>query len=83
MDEDGEVEVGEAGGEGEEELHHYAIGTMGEGVREDEVRGGGNENAQEQQGPRDHCVPSVGLVDIHPPEVEPKAPELVASTGEA
>ncbi|RWW82703.1 hypothetical protein BHE74_00008820 [Ensete ventricosum] len=56
---------------------------MGEGVGEDEVRDDGDKNAQEEEGPRDHCVPSLGLVNAHPPETGLEAPELIANVGEA
>ncbi|RRT83367.1 hypothetical protein B296_00000634 [Ensete ventricosum] len=81
-DEGGEAEVGEAEGRGEKELDHHIIGMMGGGVGENEVGGEGDENAQEEEGPGDHDVPSIGLVYTHPPEAGPKALELVASVGE-
>ncbi|RWV82185.1 hypothetical protein BHE74_00038881 [Ensete ventricosum] len=56
---------------------------MGGGVGEDEVRGDGDENAQEEERPEDYCMPNIGLVNAHPPKVGPEAPELFASTGEA
>ncbi|RRT39029.1 hypothetical protein B296_00057587 [Ensete ventricosum] len=55
-----ETAVGEAGGKGEGELDHHVIGMVGEGAKEDEVRGSGDENAQEEEeGPKDHCVSTV------------------------
>ncbi|RRT56610.1 hypothetical protein B296_00047737 [Ensete ventricosum] len=52
---------------------------MGGGVGKDEMGDGGDENAQDEEGPRDHCVPNVGLVDAYPPEAGSKAPELITS----
>ncbi|THU59537.1 hypothetical protein C4D60_Mb07t03140 [Musa balbisiana] len=56
---------------------------MGEGIGEDKVGGGGDEDAQEEEGPGDHCVPNVGLVDAHPPEAGPEAHDLVVNAREA
>ncbi|RWW03597.1 hypothetical protein GW17_00033236 [Ensete ventricosum] len=78
-----EIEVGEAEDEGEGELNHHVIGTIGGSVGENKVGGGGDKNTMEKDGLGDHCMSSVVLVDAHPPEVGPKAPELVTSTGEA
>ncbi|RRT35932.1 hypothetical protein B296_00042326 [Ensete ventricosum] len=45
--------------------------TMCEGIREDNVEDDVDENVQEEEeGPGDHCVPSVELVDAHPPEID-------------
>ncbi|RZS11175.1 hypothetical protein BHM03_00042485 [Ensete ventricosum] len=53
-------------------------------VREDEVVGDGDEDAhEEEERLGDHYVPSVGLVDVHPPKVGSKASELIVSMGEA
>ncbi|RZS18539.1 hypothetical protein BHM03_00050831, partial [Ensete ventricosum] len=50
-----ETTVREAEGIGDGELDHHAVGTTGDGTREDEVRGGGDEDAQEEEkGPEDH-----------------------------
>ncbi|RWW45021.1 hypothetical protein BHE74_00049183 [Ensete ventricosum] len=57
---------------------------MGGGAREDKVGGGEDQDAQEEkEGPGDHCVPSVRLVEAHPPKVGPEAPELIISAEEA
>ncbi|RWW72999.1 hypothetical protein BHE74_00019156 [Ensete ventricosum] len=82
-DEGGEEAVGEAGGGGEEELYYHVVSIMGGGVGEDEVGGDGDENVKEKEGPEDYYVPSVRLVDTHPSEAGPEAPEIVASAGEA
>ncbi|RZR92414.1 hypothetical protein BHM03_00020692 [Ensete ventricosum] len=84
MDKGGEVEIGEAGGRGEEELDHHVISATGGGAREDEVGRSGDEGAQEdKKGLGDHYVPSIELVDAHPPETGLEAPELVVNMGEA
>ncbi|RWW77640.1 hypothetical protein BHE74_00014199 [Ensete ventricosum] len=44
-----EIEVGEVGGRGEGELDHHIIGTMGEGVGEDEAGSSGDEHNQEKE----------------------------------
>ncbi|CAL9062768.1 unnamed protein product, partial [Musa banksii] len=36
---------------------------------------------EEEEEPRDHCVPSVGLVDAHLLEARPEATDLVVSKG--
>ena len=65
-DEGGEVEVGELRGIGEGELDHHVIEAMGGSTREDNVGGGEDEDAQEkEEGPGDHCMSSVKLVDAH------------------
>ncbi|RRT58442.1 hypothetical protein B296_00025849 [Ensete ventricosum] len=76
-------EVGEAGGGGEGELDHHVVGMMDGGIGEDEVGGSGDENAWEEEGPDEHYVPSVELVDEHSPEAGSKAHELVTNAGEA
>ncbi|RWV97163.1 hypothetical protein GW17_00040069 [Ensete ventricosum] len=47
------------------------------------VTDGDEDTHEEEEGSRDHCVPSIELVNVHPPEARPEAPELVVSTGEA
>ena len=79
-----EVEAGEAKGKCEGELDHHIIGATSEGVEVDEVEGGGDEDAQEEEErPRDNCVPSVGLIDAHPLETRPKTLELIINAREA
>ena len=42
--------------------------------------GSGEENAwTKKEGPGDHCIPNVELINTHPPEVGPKAFELVVN----
>ncbi|RWW09524.1 hypothetical protein GW17_00026983, partial [Ensete ventricosum] len=45
IDEDSETEIGEVGGEGEEELNHHIVNATGGSVGEDEVGSGGDEDA--------------------------------------
>ncbi|RRT79620.1 hypothetical protein B296_00004396 [Ensete ventricosum] len=78
------AQVGKAGGGGEGELDHHVVGATIGGTGEDEVEGGGDEDAREEEERLgDHCVPSIGLVDAHPPEAGLEAPELVVNTREA
>ena len=59
-------------------MNHHIVGAMGEGTKEDEVRGDRDEDAQEDKdGPGDQCVPNVELVDAYPLEVGPEALELI------
>ncbi|RRT36950.1 hypothetical protein B296_00028803 [Ensete ventricosum] len=75
--------VGEAGGGGEGELDHYIIGVADGGIREDKVRGYRDEDTWEkEEGLGDHYMPSVGLVDAHPPVVGSEALKLVLSARE-
>ncbi|RRT34043.1 hypothetical protein B296_00045824 [Ensete ventricosum] len=83
MDEGGEATLKDVEGGDEGELDHYIIGTIGGGIGEDEMKHGGDENVQEKEGPKDHCVFSVRLVDTYPPKVRPKTHELVTGMGEA
>ncbi|RRT39204.1 hypothetical protein B296_00031037, partial [Ensete ventricosum] len=47
------------------------------------VGGDGDEDAhEEEEGPRDHSVLSIGLVDAHSLEAGPEASKLVISIGE-
>ncbi|RRT67517.1 hypothetical protein B296_00006863 [Ensete ventricosum] len=56
----------------------------GEDAGKDKVGGVDDKDAQEEEeGPGDHYMPSVRLVDTHPPKVGSEAPELIVSTGEA
>ncbi|THU73513.1 hypothetical protein C4D60_Mb04t23670 [Musa balbisiana] len=67
--EGGETEVKEVEDEGERKLDYHITSAMGESVKEDEVRDGEDENAQEkEERPKDRCMPSVGLVDVCPPK---------------
>ena len=51
---------------------------------EDEVRSGGDEDAQEkEEGPGYHCIASIRLINEHSPKVGLEAPELIISMGEA
>ncbi|RWW13832.1 hypothetical protein GW17_00022434 [Ensete ventricosum] len=81
-DEGGEVKVRKIRSRGERELDHHVVGMMGGGIGEDEVRGGGDKNVQEEKRLGDHCLPSIGLV-AYLPEAELEAPELIASPREA
>ncbi|RRT47564.1 hypothetical protein B296_00050227, partial [Ensete ventricosum] len=54
----------------------------GGSVGEDEVRGNGDEDAQEEEGLRDHCVPNVRLINAHPLEAGLEALQLIVNTGE-
>ncbi|RRT33508.1 hypothetical protein B296_00028071 [Ensete ventricosum] len=84
MNEGEEVEIGEVRGGGKGELVHHIVCVSGGNIREDEVGGGGDEDAQEkEEGPGEHCMPSVEMVDAHPPKAELKAPKLVVSAREA
>ncbi|RZS11173.1 hypothetical protein BHM03_00042489 [Ensete ventricosum] len=83
MDEGGEIEVGEAGGEGEGELDYHVIDVIGVDIRDDEVRGGGDEDIQDDEDERDHYMPSIRLVDTNLLEAESEALELTVSVMEA
>ncbi|RWW79898.1 hypothetical protein BHE74_00011787 [Ensete ventricosum] len=61
--------------------HLRLYGFSGGSVGEDEVRGNGDEDAQEE-GLRDHCVPNVRLINAHPPEAGPEALQLIVNAGE-
>ncbi|RWV95610.1 hypothetical protein GW17_00041755 [Ensete ventricosum] len=51
---------------------------MDRGIREEKVGSGGDEDAHEEKDRlKDHCVPSVELIDANPPKVELKDPELI------
>ncbi|RZR91833.1 hypothetical protein BHM03_00020017 [Ensete ventricosum] len=66
------------------ELDHHVVGATIGGTGEDEVGGGRDEDAREvEERLGEHCVPSIGLVDAHPPEAGLEAPELVVNTREA
>ncbi|RZR93388.1 hypothetical protein BHM03_00021878 [Ensete ventricosum] len=83
VDEGGEIEAGEAKGEGERKLDHHIVGVASWDSREDEVGVGCDEYTQEEEeGLGDHYVPIVGLVDTHPPKVGLEALELVVNVGE-
>ncbi|RZR84805.1 hypothetical protein BHM03_00011686 [Ensete ventricosum] len=74
----GEIRDGDEG-----ELNHHVISAIGGGTGEDKVRGDGDENAQEEEeGLGDHRVPSVNLVDAHPPKAGLETPELIVNVGE-
>ncbi|RWW14574.1 hypothetical protein GW17_00021643, partial [Ensete ventricosum] len=74
----------EVEGKGEEELDHHIIDMTNEDVCEDEVGSGGDEDAKKsEEGSGDHCVPSIGPIDVHPLKVGPEAPKLVVNMGEA
>ncbi|RWV96711.1 hypothetical protein GW17_00040553 [Ensete ventricosum] len=83
MDEGGETTVRDVEGGDVGELDHYIICTIGESIGEDEMKHGGDENVQEKEGPKDHCVFSIRLVDTHAPKARPKTHELVTDMGEA
>ncbi|RZR92058.1 hypothetical protein BHM03_00020288 [Ensete ventricosum] len=59
-------EIGEAEDGGEGELNHHIIGVVGGGAIEDKVGDGGDEYIEEENGPKDHYVSSVKLVDAYP-----------------
>ncbi|RWW87347.1 hypothetical protein BHE74_00003824 [Ensete ventricosum] len=81
--ESGEIEVGEVEGGGEEELDHHVVSPMGGGIEEDKLEGGSDKGTnKEEEIPRDHYVPSVGLINAHTPDVGWKAPELVVNARE-
>ncbi|RRT39796.1 hypothetical protein B296_00058884 [Ensete ventricosum] len=84
-DEGGEAEVGMAGGGGEGELDHHVVGATGgaAGRTKWEAMGTKTPRRRRRKRDQDHCVPSVGLVDTHPPEAGPKTPELVVRAREA
>ncbi|RWW04500.1 hypothetical protein GW17_00032270, partial [Ensete ventricosum] len=83
-DEGGEAEVGGVEDKGEEKLDHHVVCTMGGGIGEGKVKDCEDENVQEEERSRDHCVPSVKLVNnIHPSEVRSEAHELITNVGEA
>ncbi|RWW81477.1 hypothetical protein BHE74_00010125 [Ensete ventricosum] len=74
----GEIRDGDEG-----ELNHHVISAIGGGTGEDKVRGDGDENAQEEEeGLGDHRVPSVNLVDAHPPKAGLETPKLIVNVGE-
>ncbi|RWW33327.1 hypothetical protein GW17_00001965 [Ensete ventricosum] len=87
-DEGGEAEVGMAGGGGEGELDHHVVGATGGAAGRTKWEAMGTKTPRRRRRRRrkrdqDHCVPSVGLVDTHPPEAGPKTPELVVRAREA
>ncbi|RRT77309.1 hypothetical protein B296_00021772 [Ensete ventricosum] len=64
-------------------MDHHIVSATGGGTREDKVGGSGDKDTQEDdEGPSDHCVPSLGLVDAHLLEAGPEALELVVNVGE-
>ncbi|RRT32836.1 hypothetical protein B296_00056318 [Ensete ventricosum] len=65
------------------ELDHHVIGATSGGAGEDEVGGDEDEDAQEEERPRDYYVPSIGLVNTHSHEEGLEALELIINTGEA
>ncbi|RWW69236.1 hypothetical protein BHE74_00023181 [Ensete ventricosum] len=75
--------IGKTKGDGEGELDHHVVGSICEGAGEDEVRGSGDEDVQEEEERvGDHCMPTVELIDAHPPEAGPETPELGVNAGE-
>ncbi|RWV85846.1 hypothetical protein GW17_00052324 [Ensete ventricosum] len=75
--------IGKTKGDGEGELDHHIVGSICEGAGEDEVRGSGDEDVQEEEERvGDHCMPTVELIDAHPPEAGPETPELGVNAGE-
>ncbi|RWW26111.1 hypothetical protein GW17_00009527 [Ensete ventricosum] len=57
--------------------------TREAGRGEDEVGSGVNEDTREEkEGPEDHRVPNIGLINANPYKAGPKAPELVISARE-
>ncbi|RWW01762.1 hypothetical protein GW17_00035181 [Ensete ventricosum] len=79
-----EAKLGEDGSRSEGELDQHIIGATGGDTEDDEVSGGRNEDAQEEEEePIEQCMPNVRLVDAHPLEVGMEAPESIVSSREA
>ncbi|RWW50009.1 hypothetical protein BHE74_00043792, partial [Ensete ventricosum] len=65
-----EAKLGETGSRSEGELDQRIIGAIGGDTKDDEVRGGRNEDAQkEEEEPIEQCMSNVRLIDAHPLEV--------------
>lgn len=84
INENEKAKVGKDEGGCDGELDHHIIGAMGEGIEEDEMGGGGDEDTYgEKEGPKVHYILSIKLVDAYPPKAIPEALKLVVNAGEA
>lgn len=81
-DEIGEADERQGGDAGEGQLYDGVVRTVvfavAGGAGEEEVGGGGDDEGEEDEDrPRQTRRPDIGLIDAHPPQVRPEAPQLI------